>query len=181
MSEFNPLVSIVIPVYNGSNYMQEAIDSALAQTYENIEVIVVNDGSTDNTDEIARSYGDKIKYFVKENGKNSYHFWSEQGETIDVTLEMIDTDADLNDIHRMISEEQDKDKGAFHVDYEDFKKLYDFAMRSVARNGRNIQTLLFTLRSGGMKSEVSMDDIMEILKQTVISSLRSADTGTKYS
>jgi glycosyltransferase involved in cell wall biosynthesis len=66
--KFNPLVSIIIPVYNGSNYMREAIDSALAQTYENIEVIVVNDGSTDNTDEIARSYGDKIRYFKKKNG-----------------------------------------------------------------------------------------------------------------
>ena len=64
----NPLVSIVIPVYNGSNYMREAIDSALAQTYPNIEIIVVNDGSTDNTREIALSYGDKIRYFEKENG-----------------------------------------------------------------------------------------------------------------
>ncbi len=42
----NPKVSIVIPVYNGSNYLQKAIDSALAQTYKNVEVIVVNDGST---------------------------------------------------------------------------------------------------------------------------------------
>ena len=65
-----PLVSIIIPVYNGSNYMREAIDSALAQTYQNTEVIVVNDGSNDDgaTDEIARSYGDKIRYFIKENG-----------------------------------------------------------------------------------------------------------------
>ena len=70
MSDFNPLVSIVIPVYNGSNYMREAIDSALAQTYMNIEVIVVNDGSNDGgkTEEIAKSYGDKIRYFYKENG-----------------------------------------------------------------------------------------------------------------
>lgn len=68
LQDFNPLVSIVIPVYNGSNYMREAIDSALAQTYPHIEVIVVNDGSTDDTDEIAKSYGDKIRYFKKENG-----------------------------------------------------------------------------------------------------------------
>lgn len=67
---FQPLVSIVIPVYNGSNYMREAIDSALAQTYKNVEIIVVNDGSTDGgkTEEIALSYGDKIRYIHKENG-----------------------------------------------------------------------------------------------------------------
>lgn len=48
--------------------MREAIDSALGQTYKNIEVLVVNDGSKDRTDEIARSYGNKIRYFKKENG-----------------------------------------------------------------------------------------------------------------
>lgn len=67
---FNPMVSIVIPVYNGSNYMRQAIDSALNQDYKNIEVIVINDGSDDNglTDEIARSYGNLISYYKKENG-----------------------------------------------------------------------------------------------------------------
>lgn len=63
-----PLVSIVIPVYNGERYLCEAIDSALAQTYENTEIIIVNDGSTDKTEELALSYGDKIRYFSKENG-----------------------------------------------------------------------------------------------------------------
>ena len=66
----NPKVSIVIPVYNGSNYLAEAIESALGQTYTNIEVIVVNDGSIDGgrTHAIAKKYGNRISYFAKENG-----------------------------------------------------------------------------------------------------------------
>lgn len=67
---FCPKVSVVIPVYNGANYMREAIDSALAQEYRNIEVVVVNDGSNDGgeTERIALSYGDRIRYFSKPNG-----------------------------------------------------------------------------------------------------------------
>lgn len=70
MNDFNPLVSIVIPVYNGANFLREAIDSALGQSYENIEILVVNDGSSDSgkTRDIALSYSDKIRYFEKENG-----------------------------------------------------------------------------------------------------------------
>lgn len=63
-------VSIVIPVYNGADYLGQAIDSALAQTYGNCEILVVNDGSNDGgeTERIALSYGDRIRYFSKENG-----------------------------------------------------------------------------------------------------------------
>lgn len=65
-----PMVSIIIPVYNGSNYLKEAIDSALAQTYTNCEILVINDGSCDDgkTEAIALSYGDRIRYFKKKNG-----------------------------------------------------------------------------------------------------------------
>lgn len=65
-----PRVSIVIPVFNGADYLREAVESALAQTYRNVEVLVVNDGSRDAgaTEAIARSYGDRIRYLAKENG-----------------------------------------------------------------------------------------------------------------
>ena len=68
-----PKVSIVIPVYNGSNYLAEAIDSALAQTYPNLEIVVVNDGSKDDgaTAAVAAKYGNKIRYIEKENGGSS--------------------------------------------------------------------------------------------------------------
>ena len=65
----DPLVSIVIPVYNGSNFLKEAIDSALAQDYSNFEVIVVNDGSPDNAQALIEEYAakyDNIISIVKE-------------------------------------------------------------------------------------------------------------------
>ena len=54
MSE-QPLVSIIVPVWNGEDYLQQALESALASTYTNIEIIIVNDGSTDGSASIAES------------------------------------------------------------------------------------------------------------------------------
>jgi glycosyltransferase involved in cell wall biosynthesis len=64
-----PKVTIVIPVYNGGDYFELALQSALAQTYQNVEIVVVNDGSTDGgkTDAVAKKYLPKIKYIHQQN------------------------------------------------------------------------------------------------------------------
>ncbi|MEI0448021.1 glycosyltransferase [Brachyspira intermedia] len=64
----NPLISIIIPVYNGENYIKDAINSAFNQTYKNIEIIVVDDGSKDNTANIIKGFENKVKYIYKNNG-----------------------------------------------------------------------------------------------------------------
>lgn len=68
MTEKCPYITVVIPVYNGENYLDEAIKSVLHQTYTNYELIVIDDGSTDSTWDIIESYGDKLHGFHKENG-----------------------------------------------------------------------------------------------------------------
>ncbi|MFK7803651.1 MAG: glycosyltransferase [Anaerolineae bacterium] len=64
-----PKVDIIIPAYNQGHYLQSSVESALAQTWENIEVIIIDDGSTDNTAEVGQSFADpRVTYIYQENG-----------------------------------------------------------------------------------------------------------------
>ncbi|MDA2909713.1 glycosyltransferase family 2 protein [Nitrospiraceae bacterium AH_259_D15_M11_P09] len=64
----SPQVSVVIPVYNGERYLAEAIQSVVGQTYRDFELIVVDDGSTDGSALVARSFGDAVRYYYQKNG-----------------------------------------------------------------------------------------------------------------
>lgn len=69
----NPLVSIILPTYNRARYLPESIGSVLSQTYPHWELIIWDDGSTDNTAEIVRSYtDDRIRYFYMSNHGVAY-------------------------------------------------------------------------------------------------------------
>ena len=66
---YNPLISVIIPVYNSEKYLKECLDSVVNQTYNNLEIIIINDGSTDNSLQIIKSYKDsRIKLTNKDNG-----------------------------------------------------------------------------------------------------------------
>ena len=57
-----PLVSVILPVYNGENYVRLAIQSVLDQTFKDLELIVVDDGSSDSTADIVCGFGDRVRY-----------------------------------------------------------------------------------------------------------------------
>src|ERR1051325_3457562 len=61
-------VSVIIPAYNKAEYTRRTVESVLAQTYPNIEIIVVDDGSKDQTSQVMAEYGDRITYIQKSNG-----------------------------------------------------------------------------------------------------------------
>ena len=65
------LISIIVPIYNVENYLRQCLDSIVAQTYQNFECLLINDGSPDNSADICREYvvkDSRFKYFEKENG-----------------------------------------------------------------------------------------------------------------
>lgn len=62
-----PLVSVIIPTYNRAAYLQKALQSVKEQTYQFLEIIVIDDGSTDDTGEMLKNYGGQLRYFYQEN------------------------------------------------------------------------------------------------------------------
>jgi glycosyltransferase involved in cell wall biosynthesis len=72
MQENNPFISVVVPTYNRGNLISKTLHSLQAQEYDNYEIIVVDDGSTDNTEEVVRATGDeRVKYIKKENAERA--------------------------------------------------------------------------------------------------------------
>src|SRR5277367_306385 len=73
-AEFEPLVSVIIDNFNYARFLRSAIDSTLAQSYAQVEVIVVDDGSTDNSRDVISSYGDRVLAVFKPNGGHASAF-----------------------------------------------------------------------------------------------------------
>lgn len=80
------MISVVIPAYNAERFIRRTIDSVLAQTYTDYEIIVIDDGSTDGTGEIVRGYGSKVRYIYQQNagdgGARNAGIYAAKGEWI---------------------------------------------------------------------------------------------------
>jgi glycosyltransferase involved in cell wall biosynthesis len=68
-----PTISCIAPVYNGKRFLAEALESILGQSYQRLEVVVVDDGSTDWSAEVARNFGGRIRYHRQANAKGRRH------------------------------------------------------------------------------------------------------------
>ena len=78
----SPLVSIIVPVFNGEKYLRESLDSIVVQTYPNVEILVMDDASTDSTPDIVASYGNRVKYYRQQQNKRQY-------QNVNEALEMV--------------------------------------------------------------------------------------------
>ncbi|MBQ7775686.1 MAG: diguanylate cyclase [Lachnospiraceae bacterium] len=146
--------------------------------YPGIVSVSVGIMITDGSESFQSLYNkaDKSLYFVKNNGKNAYHIYGEHKDT----PEEINTIVDLEVVRHMMEDGLENSKGAFHVAYDEFKKIYDFVIRYVERKQQEMQIVLFTLELKE-QSSLTIENAMSILETSVITSLRSMDAGTKYS
>lgn len=58
----NHKISVIVPIYNSEKYLKKCIDSIINQSYKNLEIILINDGSTDSSGEIADSYAKRVEF-----------------------------------------------------------------------------------------------------------------------
>ena len=161
----NIKVSIIIPVYNGENFLQKSLDSAISQTYNNIEILIINDGSDDNTEKIIneyqKNYKDKIKYFKKNNSGISetlnlglkemtgeYFSWLSHDDLYDrnkIELQidylhrnkLLGTNTIIFGDYAFIDEDENI-IGKFHIDYKKFKNNLKYVLLKQGLNGLSL-------------------------------------------
>ena len=95
--KINPLITVIVPIYNGEKYVRACLDNLMFQTYKHLEVIVIDDGSTDKTSEIIRNYPVKIITHTKNKGLSAA-----RNSGIDAALgdyiHFFDVDDNINDV-----------------------------------------------------------------------------------
>lgn len=124
----NPLVSVIVPVYNSEKYIHNCINQILKQTYSNIELILVDDGSTDSSGEICESFtDDRIRYFKKPNGGASSARNYGLERAIGDYVYFIDSDDHISEdaIEIMLSAAEDNEADCIYIEADNYADSYD--------------------------------------------------------
>ena len=141
MPKSNPLISVIIPVYNVGKYLGKCLDSVINQTYRNLEIIIINDGSTDNSLEVATKYKNKdnrITLITQENkglsgarntgldlASGDYIFFIDSDDYIKLnTLELFLNKLKENDYKMVISRHGHVIKGEVHPNTKSYANFY---------------------------------------------------------
>jgi len=169
MSTNGPLCSIIIPTYNHGKYIERCVQSALDQTYQDIEVIVVDDGSTDDTAERLTKFRNSVSYHYKENGG--------QGEARNVGiglsrgqyLQFIDADDRLtrNKIERQIG---------FLIEDETIALVYSDCTGN-DENGNDVGNISYALKEGEDPLPILLDRIISNINTCLVRRSAATDVG----
>lgn len=147
----NPFFSIVIPTYNRAGFIRKTIESVLVQSFQDFEIIVVDDGSTDNTEAVVNSVvSDKIKFYKKENAERAAarNFGSKVSNGLYINF--LDSDDVIYPHHLQSAKDfykRNQEVKIFHLGY-DIKDEHGKLLRSVA----NIQSINQQILSGNILS-----------------------------
>jgi len=129
------------------------------------------------------SKADKALYHVKENGKNGCYFYrlEREREMVSVVGDS-SSSVDMDKLEQVVSERSSRE-GAYRVEYDGFKHIYQFISRSIGRTGQTAQMLLFTLTYEGSHkhSPEVLNKAMTELERAIVVSLRQGDVTTQYS
>lgn len=113
-----PLASVCVINFNYGRFLADAVDSALAQTYPRVEIIVVDDGSTDDSREVIAGYGDRVRSVFKENGGQGSSFNAAFAAARGEILFILDADdMYMPDVVERVVEEFRRDPGLAKVQY----------------------------------------------------------------
>ena len=165
----NKLISIIIPVFNVEKYLRKCVDSVIAQTYKNLEIILVDDGSTDNCPIICDDYATKdkrVKVVHKSNGGLS--------DARNVGLEIacgdfigfVDSDDYIEPtmyeelLLKSLSENADITMCEARLVYEDGKEVYNTEVNLWNVNGNNFHSYAILLNNQGKNSAGKTDNVM---------------------
>ena len=173
-----------VSIEKKANTIKRAVEKAIADMQLECQVTasvgVSSASKTKRTFKALYEEADKALYMVKRNGKDGYYLYSPEGKQNSFIFAKIGEKPDINVLKSFFTE-RDKPHGAFNVEYDSFKRIYQFMSRYIGRAGKEARIVLFTLTDGAGKPIFNDNDIMFTLERIIKDSLRVGDVATNYS